>query len=174
MSWLMLGTAVYWYPAIGSTISIEGCICTEQNQTERYQIERHLKDNIQISHWPTFEEIKLLDYKQKPLWPLKDKWNYVNWETSEMKLNTVSSMHSACLPGLIHPCLSLLWSQAHASAVLWPADCPIFERVDALPHSQGTPKSEVGQRVMCIPNSSDVTFWYINDWVEDIINQGYN
>ena len=170
MSSFMLGTAVYWDPAIGSTIWIRGCICTEQNQTEIYRTERHLKDNMQISNRPTFEEIKLLDHKLKLLWTLKDKWNYLNWETFEMKLNTVSSMHSACLPGLIHPRLRLLHSQAPATAVLHPKDCPIFHCLDTLPHSQGTPKSEVWQRVMCIHNPRDVTNWMMNHE----LSWGYN
>ena len=86
MSKLMLGTAVYWDPAICSTIWIVGCICTEQNPTESYQTERHLKDTMQISNWPTFEEIKLLHNKLKLLWTeghvklfeLGDIWNEID------------------------------------------------------------------------------------------------
>jgi hypothetical protein len=99
-------------------------------------------------------------------------WNCLNWETFEMKLTTVSSMHSACLPGLIHPSLSLLHSQAPATAVLRPKDCPIFHCIDTLPHSQGTqlpnPKSDKELCASTTPGMWQIEWWIMN-WVEDIM-----
>ena len=102
-------------------------------------------------------------------------WNCLNWETFEMKLTTVSSMHSACLPGLIHPSLSLLHSQAPATAVLRPKDCPIFHCIDTLPHSQGTqlpnPKSD---KELCASMLQPQGCDKLNDESNHELSWGYN
>lgn len=171
MSKLMLGTAVYWDPAIGSTIWIAGCICTEQNPTESYQTERHLKDNMQISNWPTFEEIKLLDNKLKLLWTeghvklfeLRDIWNEIDH----------CFLHAFCMSPRPHS------SEPQPAPQSSPCDCsaatkglpnfPLYRHTASLT-GNSTPKSEVWQRVMCIHNPRDVTNWMMNHE----LSWGYN